>query len=467
MNSIARNLAALGLCVVAGCSKTGGGGNDTGGLVGSVQDAITGTPIQGVQVTGPDGASATTDAMGLFLLTGLAPGRPSLTFKATGYASTQRPLEVSAGFQRAVNLKMMPFESEPVDPSIGGIVTGRGANASVPIGGFAGPVVIYLTGIDPASDDQLGTLPGDASVEEGGEVKTLGAHGGLAIEARDQSGNLVQPAAGMTIGIAIPAVAPPGGTLPPTVPIYYFDEATGTWKLEGTGTLLGDAYLAEVSHFTSFGAFDLHTSTCLTVCVAEEGTGKAVPNVNIYAKGLNHFRSGTSMTGGNGCTCMDVASARQVRVEALHSSGKKTQDTTTQTTAASCRFGGACQAINFTVPTAGGSAGYNGTYTGNGTLTVNTIAGTCTEPIAMTLVVNNSAVTGGGTNHNITGTVSGTGAFTGVDNGSGCNGSAAVPMTGTITGAGVFTGSGATTQGGGCCGPGGADISVTFTANKN
>jgi hypothetical protein len=453
-------------------------------LVGVIRDALTGGFVSNATVQAMD-ANASTNARGEFTL--LLPATESTELRVTkdGYAPLHRSVTVVPGYQRTLTLHLRAFDTTlPLDATAGGTASTQGATVTVGANDLAasGTVNVSIAAINPSSSDQLDSLPGDLSVTVGGVPKALAAFGAIAVEVRDASGAHVPVAPGRTVRLSIPASLPAGmSTLPPVIDVYSFDETVRAWVADGRATLSGNNYELTVSHLSIFGAFDLKESTCIDVCVSDSA-GKPVPNANVCSRGIGHFRTSVAVTNGDGCACLDVAANASVNVEMHHASGMQTKPVGTLAPTNNCILGGPCQQLGFTVgspdagtradagsaPDAGSGSGYNGMYMGTATLTVTTIGGTCTEPNPISLTVNGSAATGTvGTGMTVSGTVAGTGSFSGSGTGSGCGGSGTIPLSGSINASGGFTASGSTQQGGGCCGPGGADIGLSFTATKH
>jgi cytochrome c5 len=123
-------------------------------------------------------------------------------------------------------------------------------NGQVPTGN----VSVQLSTIDLNSPFQM---PGDFSVRTAGGVTNVmdsyGA-GSITITAGTKKYNLI---AGATAQVTIPidpAQLAAGGTLPPVIPILFYNETQGLWVEDGTATLSGNSYVATVSHFSSINA---------------------------------------------------------------------------------------------------------------------------------------------------------------------------------------------------------------------
>lgn len=94
-------------------------------------------------------------------------------------------------------------------------------------------------------------MPGDLrGIDDAGELKGLTTYGMTAVELTGTSGELLQIATGKKASLSIPLPAASLATAPASIPLWYFDEANGLWKQEGTAAKTGSSYVGEVSHFS-------------------------------------------------------------------------------------------------------------------------------------------------------------------------------------------------------------------------
>ncbi len=144
---------------------------------------------------------------------------------------------------------------------------------------YTGTVNIIAFKIDPTSTDLNRIMPGDLrGLNTEGNLQLLTTYGMAAVELTGTSGELLQIATGkkatmtMTIPTSILASAPA------TIPLWYFDEAVGLWKQEGTATKTGNNYVGEVSHF-SFWNYDVPANYVQFNCTVVNSSGQPIPNV--------------------------------------------------------------------------------------------------------------------------------------------------------------------------------------------
>jgi hypothetical protein len=74
----------------------------------------------------------------------------------------------------------------------------------------------------------------------------------LMVEMTDNSGNLLQIASGQSATITMPVPLSMLSSAPGTIPLWHFDEETGFWMEEGSAALVGNNYVGNVGHFSSW-----------------------------------------------------------------------------------------------------------------------------------------------------------------------------------------------------------------------
>jgi hypothetical protein len=78
---------------------------------------------------------------------------------------------------------------------------------------------------------------------------------------------------------------------PDTIPMWYYDESTGKWMEQGTGTKVGNNYVGDVSHFTYWNFDHPHHSGCAIHPHRqsdERGPGEPVAGAQVVATGINY-----------------------------------------------------------------------------------------------------------------------------------------------------------------------------------
>ena len=118
-------------------------------------------------------------------------------------------------------------------------------------------MTVSISTVDPAARDQL---PGDNVAKEEGKDVGLISYGGVFVEITDGAGEKLNLRPGATATVTIPV---PKGILQAGKPLdvlTYSTNATpgkgergnpdGVWTREGTAQLVGNSYVATVSHFS-------------------------------------------------------------------------------------------------------------------------------------------------------------------------------------------------------------------------
>jgi len=159
-------------------------------------------------------------------------------------------------------IKLIPkTNSGTINAAVGGSITlinnlsiSLPANAVVNAStnaAYAGTVNVAAHWIDPASADLPNIMPGDLrGINTAGNAQLLTTYGMAAIELTGSSGELLQIAAGKKATLSLPIPSSLTTAAPATIPLWYFDEAIGLWKQEGSATKTGNNYVGEVSHFS-------------------------------------------------------------------------------------------------------------------------------------------------------------------------------------------------------------------------
>ncbi len=262
-------LFALVCLFVAGCRKATDlptaptESTTTTTLIGRVTDAA-GLPLQGVTLAA-SGKLATTDANGIFALPNatVPSGRAVVIAKKLGYFTSARAAIPTANGITYVRLSLASSaEVGTVDATSGGKVTlSSGASLLIGPNGIAttsgatytGTVSVSARHLSPSDSnfDQLfaGDLVGQ---QTDGSQTLLTSAGVIMAELHGANGELLEPAAGHPVTLSVPIDPSQQSIAPATIPLWYFDEALGMWKEEGSATRVGDSYVGTVQHFSSW-----------------------------------------------------------------------------------------------------------------------------------------------------------------------------------------------------------------------
>lgn len=164
-----------------------------------------------------------------------------------------------------------------------GIVDENGIN-------YSGDVVVYGAWLDPSEAEVVQTMPGDLrGITETGDFKQLLTYGMITVELESPTGQPLQIAEGSLAEIEMPVPEEMVGQAPSSIPLWYFDEASGYWIEEGAAQLIDGKYVGNVAHFTYWNCDDFFNWVQITGQVLNlDGTGAAglIVNFQILPNGL-------------------------------------------------------------------------------------------------------------------------------------------------------------------------------------
>jgi hypothetical protein len=293
-------------------------------LRGIVKSA-SGTALAGVTVTGGK-ATATSGSDGRYNLRAAA-GDVVVRYELKGYVIGTRSLKLRDGVTARLDLTLLPrATAQKLDAAKGGMVEGdRGAKVMVPAGAFVtatgavvdGMVDVFLTPLDPSVEDELKAAP-DFIAANGGETQLLESQGmvDITVQLAEQK---LSVAKGKTLELAIPV--PSTGTPDPTMPLWSFDEAKGTWVREGEATYDSSSrtYRASAAHMSLWNVDKPYTATCVCGDVTDQA-GAALGGARIEASGATYLGTSNAQTDAAGHFCIAVRKSSDVYVVAYHAS---------------------------------------------------------------------------------------------------------------------------------------------------
>lgn len=293
-------LATLLALVLGGCGGGGGTAAPAAALSGFVTDAagsggslaVADATVRAIRIdTGATVASTTTDAAGRYRLRRLPldaglriavipPAPQTDNFgNVYRYFGTTRQLTFTVAAENRIDFGLGSARGYAFNPSAavtlgtaGTSVSPAAAQVDLPAGALvrsggttapAGNVTALVQPIDvstttgSATAAGLDAFPGDMlAVRADDSPTSIASFGAMTVEFFDTDGTALQLAAGQTATIRIPVPAALQATAPATIPLWWFNTATGLWEEEGTATLAADSsyYEGNVSHFTTWNA---------------------------------------------------------------------------------------------------------------------------------------------------------------------------------------------------------------------
>jgi hypothetical protein len=237
-------------------------GTVTSSVAGRVIDEY-GEPVKGASVK--TGSSfTTTDINGEFKFNSAVFSEKAayITVSKSDYFDGSRTFVARQGNKHFVEIQLIPkIEAGSINGPGGGTLNlGNGSSLSLPLNGvvvessgapYTGTVKVSMAWIDPTSKDLFRQMPGDLrGTDLNNNAVNMETYGMLGVELKGASGEKLQIAAGKKASLKFPLPPAIQGTAPATIALWSFNDTTGLWKQEGTATKSGNAYLADVGHFS-------------------------------------------------------------------------------------------------------------------------------------------------------------------------------------------------------------------------
>ncbi len=234
-----------------------------------------------------------------------------ITVNKTGYFKGIKTYMAKEGKAAFFRIKLISKTTVGnINGSSGGTVSlANGLSIKLPAGAvvnaatnaaYAGTVNVAAYWINPEAADLNQIMPGDLrGINTDGAIKLLQTFGMAAVELRGASGELLQIASGKKATLTLPIPSSLSASAPATIPLWYFDEAKGLWKQEGSATKTGNAYVGDVSHF-SFWNWDVPGNYVQFNCTLKNAAGNPLPYtlVKITVVGTNNYGWGyTDLSG--------------------------------------------------------------------------------------------------------------------------------------------------------------------------
>ncbi len=328
-----------------------------GVLTGTVNNYHTGTPIAQakVTVTALDGDGNTlmsdetqTDANGAYSLEGLGlSSRFLLNIQREGFVTRT---EILANFADQPDIRrsplMLPINeltsfsgSSAASLTVNGnVIVELPANAFVTANGNAasGLITPTITVIDPSGDPSV--MPGNYEVRNAdtGAINYIQSFGAVDIKFHDADGNSLQLAANTSATISIPvAIGVDLATAAATIPLFYFNEATGYWVQEGSATLVNENsrsfYRGTVTHFTTWNADSVYETINVRGCV-RNAHDNPLGYVRVISSGRDYIGQTTTYSDINGDFSIPVRKSSAILLTSISDVQSDTIAVDSQTT---------------------------------------------------------------------------------------------------------------------------------------
>lgn len=178
------------------------------------------------------------------------------------------------------------------------------ANSKEP---YSGEVTVAMKYLDPTQIEVNEQMPGDLSaVNTENVVGTLASYGMVSVELQSPSGQKLQVKTGSTAQLSTEIPSKIASNAPGTIPMWYFDDATGLWVEEGLANLNGDIYTANVSHF-SWWNYDAYQPSIVLSGKVIDQDGNPLENVHVWVSVQGEWGGGHGNTDADGTFSGQVA----------------------------------------------------------------------------------------------------------------------------------------------------------------
>ncbi|MEP1488433.1 MAG: hypothetical protein ABJK28_08390 [Algibacter sp.] len=272
----------------------------------------TNLPIENVVVTiGLDVVS--TDANGMFIINNadVKERQAFIVAEKTGYLKGMRSVVPTAG-TNTVRFMLVP------ENIVATVASGADSEVNLPNGttvkfdgafkdengnAYSGNVDVIMYHLDPSNPSIDDIMPGSLQAQnDNGDERVLESYGMLNVELRGASGEELNIADGHVAEIELPVDPAQSGVAPSTIPLWHFDEVNGYWIEGGQATLVGEKYIAEVSHFSWWNCDAQFPTVALCLNVVDTAN---VPlsnvRVELWRSGATYPRVGVSDASGEIC----------------------------------------------------------------------------------------------------------------------------------------------------------------------
>ncbi len=272
-------------------------------VLGIVTDEL-GAPVSNANVW-LENNTLQTNELGLFLFSDVEMSEDAyVRIEKPGFFNGSRRFYPTAGNTAQVRVQLVNAASiGNFQSGSGGLITlNGGTTMSFPSNAIArqsgeaytGNVQVSATPLYTGDPELFEKMPGDlVGRNEDGQLRALGSFGMIGVELRDDSGDLLQVAQGKEVTIEFAIADHQLATAPSSIPLWYFDDASGYWKEEGEASRSGNVYVMNVSHFSFWNCdapFPLVTITGVVFYDNDEPASGVY--VCITVPGLNTMSAG-------------------------------------------------------------------------------------------------------------------------------------------------------------------------------
>ena len=146
---------------------------------------------------------------------------------------------------------------------------------------YNGNVRVMMSHINPDDRNVFYKMPGNLiAIDKTDNIVGLETYGMLTVELKGNNNEKLQLANGHTAKITMPIATTQISSAPEKMDLWHFNEVNGFWEQDGASARVGNNYVGNVSHFSSWNNDYAYPVSCLTV-IAKNFDGSRVRGVRI------------------------------------------------------------------------------------------------------------------------------------------------------------------------------------------
>lgn len=261
-------------------------------------------PVEGANVTF-NGLTKTTDKNGVYQFKDVevSSKHSFLKIRKAGYFegsrafNTQKPANI-----RLINTLLKKTFDNSFASDKGGLVEANNCELNFPADAiviessgaqYNGTVKVAVQHLDPSLSSTFDRMPGNLSGVNApnDEVKALTTYGMLFVELQSSTGEKLQikPGKQVSLSARVPTTMVPNA--PATIAMWYFDEAIGYWREEGSAVLnpQNGTYTGNVSHFSIWNYDDPSPSINVSGKVVDSSGNPLICQIRFFSNNVGGY----------------------------------------------------------------------------------------------------------------------------------------------------------------------------------
>jgi len=265
----------------------------------------------------------TTNAQGLFLFNNVPLNQQGAFVHVThsGHWQASRKVYPHHNGSHYTRLVILPVQNvAQVDAATGGEVTSNSgfemnfqpdAFADAAGNPFSGSVSVAARWLNPMDEGTVHMMPGDLRGVNAANQQVAIANFGIAAVELSGGGQDLNLREGYPAELKFPVPEAMQSSAPSEIGLWRFDEVSGIWRQEGTATLNGSYYLAEVAHFSFWSIGEEYDVVELSGTISDENDNP-VSGIPVSVLHPDFGYIGTVFTAANGFFSGQVPAGEQL-----------------------------------------------------------------------------------------------------------------------------------------------------------